>query len=145
MEGRLADLRRRVERDFGEPRLRFAGLTFLPAAQWSEVHPAATAAHDGGSGYLETDLVCVSGGHSFLVDGSPDAEALLVAIVSVLQDDAMDTLASPWPSIEVDGVFQGVLEPRLSPDSVAVWATRTGFSCPIGLLQTTFGAAHLIA
>jgi hypothetical protein len=157
MDDRLAAVIRRVERDFSDPRLHFPGIGFLPATEWLRLYPeaptASTSSGGGASGgsavptteYRPSDLVCVSGGHSFLVDGAAGDEAMLVAVVSTLQDDAMDQLAAPWPALQLpDGTLVGVLEPQCSPNGIAVWATGSGYACPIGELQAVFGALSLI-
>ena len=145
MESRTDEITQRIARDFADPRLAFPGLRFAPANEWTNLVPAADNTPRGNDGYHETDLVCISGRHSFLVDGADDDEHILVAVASMLQDDAIAALGAPWPSIEIDGEFRGVLEPQISAEGNAVWSVRTGFSCPIGTLQDTFGAAHVIA
>lgn len=145
MDTPLRTLCRRVERDFTDPRLHFPEIRLIPASEWPGVHPPSNPPPGETSAYQDTDLVCVSGGHSFLIDGSLDDETLVASIASSLQDDAIDALGAPWPSLQVGGVFRGVLEPEITSHGVAVWATQTGFSCPVGELHATFGVGTLIA
>jgi len=90
------------------------------------------------------DYVCVSGGHSFRVHHRLGDEEIAVEVASQLQDDAMDQLGAPWPSLIVPEGVTAVLEPRLSADGVAVWAAKAGYRCPIGRLQAVFGALRMI-
>jgi|SRR4051812_44996300 alpha-beta hydrolase superfamily lysophospholipase len=123
---------RRIESDFADPRLEFPGIALRPVSEWDDVHPPAS------------DLVAISGGHSFRVDGDLDEEQAAVEVASRLQDDAIDQLGAPWPTLVLPGGREAVLEPRLSSDGAGVWATKAGYRCPIGQLQAVFGALHLI-
>jgi hypothetical protein len=135
---------RRIEGDFAEPRLQFPGIEFRPVAEWDDVHPPAGPAPIGEPDGDEGDLVAISGGHSFRLDGDLDDEQAAVEVASRLQDDAIDQLGAPWPTLVLSGGREAVLEPRLSPDGVGVWTTKAGYSCPVGRLQAVFGALHMI-
>jgi hypothetical protein len=141
MDDRLTAVRLRIERDFAEPRLEFPGLAFRSARGWRRAHPfppeLGPAPDD-----RATDLVCVSGGHAFSVDGELGEEELAVFVAGTVQDDAMDQVWTPWPAVELPDGRTAVLEPRLSPSGIGVWTTAAGYSCPIGTLLATFG--HLI-
>ncbi len=139
----LALIQQRIERDFAEPRLRFPGLEFRPVAEWAHVQPPVDPSPTGAEG-SDDDYVCISGGHSFRVSSDLGDEEIAVEVASQLQDDAMDQLGAPWPSLIVPDGITAVLEPQLSSDGVAVWATKAGYSCPIGRLQAVFGALHMI-
>jgi hypothetical protein len=140
----LSRLVRRIESDFAEPRLQFPGIAFRPVSEWNEVHPPAGPEPGGEPDADDGDLVAISGGHSFRVDGDLDAEQAAVEVASRLQDDAIDQLGAPWPTLVLPDGREVVLEPELSPHRVAVWTTRTGYSCPVGELQAVFGALHMI-
>ena len=120
MEDRLTAVRLRIERDFAEPRLAFPGVAFRRGA-------------------AVDDLVCVSGGHEFAVDGGRGEEELAVEVADRLQDDAMDQVWTPWPALARPDGGVTVLQPRLSPSGIGVWAADAGYSCPIGTLQAIFG------
>jgi hypothetical protein len=124
----LERLVRRIASDFAEPRLGFPGLAFRSAAEWGE---------DGAD-----DLIAVSGGHEFRVAADLDDEQAAVEIADQLQDDAMDRLGAPWPTLLLPDGREAVLQPRLGPDGVAAWTAKTGHRCPVGQLRATFG--HMI-
>lgn len=140
----LARLVRRIESDFAEPRLEFPGIAFRPVAEWNDVHPPVGPVPDGYPGDDHGDLVAISGGHSFRIIGVLDVEEVVVDVAGNLQDDAIDRLGAPWPTLVVAGGRDAVLEPRLSSDGVAVWTTKAGYRCPVGQLQVVFGALHMI-
>jgi hypothetical protein len=140
----LSRLVSRIESDFADPRLQFPGVGFRPVSEWNEVHPPAGPEPAGEPDGDEGDLVAISGGHSFRVDGDLDEEQAAVEVASRLQDDAIDRLGAPWPTLVLPGGREAVLEPRLSSDGAGVWATKAGYRCPIGQLQAVFGALHLI-
>ncbi len=125
----------RITADFSGSPLKFLGLRFLPASEWDKKHPGE---------YSEKDLACLHGGHEFAIAATEatSVELLSVKIASTLQDDAMDELNAPWPALELDGQFYGILEPQLDADNHAIWSCK-GFACPIGQLKT-FVAAGLI-
>jgi hypothetical protein len=125
---------RRIESDFADPRLEFPGIAFRPVEEW-----------DGGQRDEDSgDLVAISGGHSFRVSGDFGDEEAAVEIADRLQDDVIDRLGAPWPTLVLPDGREAVLEPRLSADGLAVWTTKAGYSCPVGALQTVFGALNLI-
>src|SRR3954471_11805705 len=117
----------RIESDFAEARLEFPGIAFRPASEWDEVHPPAGPAPVGGPEGAQGDLVAISGGHSFRVGGDLDDEQAAVEVASRLQDDVMDRLGAPWPSLLLPDGREAVLEPRLGSDGVAVWAAKAGY------------------
>jgi hypothetical protein len=134
----LALVRRRIERDFAEPRLEFPGLEFRPIDEWEQVHPTLDPSLIGAS-EIDDDLVCISGGHSFRVSTDLGVEEIAVEVTSRLQDDAIDRLGAPWPRLVVPDGVTAVLEPRLSSAGVAAWTAKAGYRCPIGRLQAVFG------
>lgn len=144
MEDRFALICQRIERDFSEPRLEFPGVSLLQASEWSRVHPPVAPHPVDAADELDTDLVSISGGHSFRVDGRLGDEEIAVDITSRLQDDAIDRLGAPWPCLAVPAMAYAVLEPRLTSEGVAVWSAKAGYCCPIGQLQAVFGALHII-
>jgi hypothetical protein len=124
-EDQLGQIRRRIEHDFGEPRLEFAGLAFRPIAEWSG------DPHD-------EDHLAVSGGHSFRVGRDEGVEQATVYVADRLQDDVVDQLWRPWPALLLPDAREAVLDPCLSEDGIAVWTTGAGYRCPIGRLHATF-------
>lgn len=137
----LHEMRRRIDRDFADPRLDYPGITFLSYREW------ISDSGEGTSGVQRTDLaseenqddpVCVVGGRSFPVSLREGLPSALVAVVSALQDEVMDRLNRPWPQVITPAV---VLEPVLDEEGVAVWASRDrSLRCSIGYLTSTFGA-----
>jgi len=123
----LARVRRRIERDFGEPRLAFPGLAFRPIAQWSGDPD-------------DQDFLAISGGHEFRIDHTEGVEQTVVFVADQLRDDAIDQLWRPWPTLLLLDDREAVLEPLLSEDLIAVWTTKAGYRCPIGRLHATFGS-----
>lgn len=144
MEDRFTLVCQRLERDFGEPRLEFPGVSLRPAIEWTDLHPPVVPLPDDAAAEVDTDLVSISGGHSFRIDGRLGDEEIAVEIASRLQDDAMDRLGAPWPCLALPGGTDAVLEPRLTSDGFAVWTAKAGYRCPIGQLQAVFGALHMI-
>jgi hypothetical protein len=140
----LSRLVRRIEGDFAEARLQFPGIAFRPVSEWDDVHPPAGPVPGGEPDGGEGDLVAISGGHSFRVDGDLDDEQAAVEVASHLQDDAIDRLGAPWPTLLLPDGREAVLEPRLSSDGVGVWSAKAGYRCPIGQLQAVFGALQMI-
>lgn len=136
----LTELVRRIERDFGELRLEFPGISFRPVAEWDDVHPPVGPVPAGYPGQENGDLVAISGGRSFRVGGDLDDEEAAVEVASQLQDDVIDRLGAPWPTLLLPGGGEAVLEPRLSSDRIAVWTTKAGCRCPVGQLTAVFGA-----
>jgi hypothetical protein len=139
----LVLVQQRIERDFAEPRLRFPGLEFHPVAEWDQVHPPVGPSSTGAE-EIDDDYVCTSGGHAFRVSSDLDDEEIAVEVASRLQDDVMDRLGALWPSLVVPEGIVAVLEPRLSAEGVAVWATKAGYRCPVGRVQAVFGALRMI-
>jgi len=140
---RLTLVQQRIERDFTEPRLHFPGLEFRPVDDWAQVHPPVDPSLIGAE-EIDDDFVCISGGHSFRVSSDLGDEEITVEVASQLQDDAMDRWGALWPSLIVPEGITAVLEPRVSAEGVAVWATKAGYRCPIGRLQAVFGALGMI-
>jgi hypothetical protein len=143
----LREIQRRVDADFAEPSLGYPGLTFITYAEWVAdpaesvpgaplpVHPDEAWSPDDDS---EERPVCVAGGHSFPVSLHSGAAHALVAVASALQDDVMDHLNRPWPELVNPAV---VLQPHIDERGEAVWASDdSSVRCPIGELQSTFGA-----
>lgn len=86
------------------------------------------------------EILVQFGEHWFRVAGGLTWPELTAAVASRLQDDVVDLLGRGWPELTVRGRFAGILEPSVS-GPLAVWASASGFSCPVGTLFDSFGDA----
>ena len=128
----------RIERDLHRLSIEVPSLTILHRMTSHEVGASLPALGDSALEEPQANEFLVQFGTHWFRHFSEGTEASLAAgVLSVIQDDVIGELGRPWPELTIDNRFPGVLEP--SPSGVGVWASRRGYSCPIGALDATFG------
>ncbi|HSV66315.1 MAG TPA: hypothetical protein VLJ59_10480 [Mycobacteriales bacterium] len=103
------------------------------------------APHTGTHGWqLPSDVIVQCGGHEFPLGLEHGVESACAAAADALQDDVIGRSGQPWPELRsADGVFVGVLEPRLQPGGLAHWRLHDEPFCAVGHLAGAVAAAGL--